>query len=92
MLYGGAEVEAGMEAEAERSMLRTGVSVVVVNDGEQTRGGGGWLKTGATGLIVSADKMKKRIVPYSSKIKRFLLEGSPPARTHSPAFQSIRGG
>lgn len=42
MLYGGAEVEVGMEAEAERSMLRTGMSVVVVNDGEQTRGWG-WL-------------------------------------------------
>ena len=68
MLYGGAEVDMGMEAEAERSMLRTGVSVVVVNDGERTKDdGGGWWKTGATGLIESADKMKKRIVPYSRK-------------------------
>jgi hypothetical protein len=43
ILYGGAEVEAGMDAEAERSMLHTVfVAFVVVNDGEQT-GRWGWL-------------------------------------------------
>lgn len=49
MLYGGAEVEVGTEAETERSILHTGVSVVVVNDGEETRGWGWLVEDGGDG-------------------------------------------